>query len=98
MQAYVLSRFHSLSETIPQDGKDEIPTFNLEIVNAALEFNQQNYETYFICVQYAEVDEFYAAMESPVPTYYNFKPIGIEENLHGQIHDHFCSEIHRKLN
>lgn len=66
-QANVLSKFNIACETISHDDNDEIPVFHLEIFNVELERNKSPDEFGFNYVQYAKVDELFAAMEDPVP-------------------------------
>lgn len=40
-------------------------------------------------VQYAEVDGLYASMDDSAPSHTNFAPIGVDELLQAEIHDHF---------
>lgn len=51
-----------------------------------------------IDVQYAEMDDLYAAMDNPSPSYTNFEPIKIDYVLQAQLYDKFRSEIRRTFN
>ena len=85
-------------ETIPHDDNDDIPVFELDLVNNELELNRYPEDVDFIEVQYAEIDELYAGIESPSTSPTSFKPIETEEILHAQLRDEFCTSIRRKLN
>jgi len=97
-QADALSRLVTTGETIPHDDNDDIPVFELDLVNAELELNRSPEDVDFIDVQYAEIDELYAGIESPTTSPTSFKPIETEEILHAQLSDSFCAEVRCKLN
>lgn len=92
-----MSRLYTTGETIPHDDDDDIPVFELDLVNVELELNKSPDHVDFIDVQYTEVDELYAGIKTPIPTN-NFEPIVEKELLQAQLRDEFCATIRRKLN
>lgn len=87
-----------LRKTIPNEENDNISVFYLTNVNSALELNKTNDDTDFIYFQFAEVSDVYSAMNNPARPYSNFKPVGVEEIIHEQMHENLCSETPRTLN
>lgn len=97
-QVNALSRLHAMSETISHDSNDDIPVFDLQIVNVELELNKTKDDTDLIDSQYAEIDEAYVAMDDQASPSFTIEPIGIDKGIQKHMHDQYCAEILQNIN
>lgn len=62
-QADELSTLNSMSKTSSHDENNDNPVFDREVVSVKIKLNKTNDDTYFIKVQYVEVDETWTSMD-----------------------------------
>lgn len=84
-------------ETIPDEDTDDIPVFELERVNVKLSLNRKPHEVDFIYIQFAEIVEIYATMDSLAQPHPSFESIRIDKLLQAQLNDHFYAESRLRI-